>query len=72
MHPPNRQLWPYHFIWKEIFEEVIFLLKYLQNCQQTEHRKKKKKEGKHIEKREKEERKEKLQESLEIKGKSIF
>jgi hypothetical protein len=45
------QLWPYHFIWKAIFEEVIFLLKYHQNPKGTEHRKKR--ERKHIEKREK-------------------
>jgi hypothetical protein len=72
MHPPlvYPQLWPYHFIWKQIFEEVIFLLKYHQNTQETEHRKK---ERKHIEEKEKkEEGEKKLQESLQIKGKSVF
>jgi hypothetical protein len=44
------QLWPYYFIWKGIFEDVIFLLKYHQNPQGMEHRKKRKKEGKCIEK----------------------
>jgi hypothetical protein len=53
---------------------VIFLLKYHQNPpspQETEH---KKRERKIIEKQErkKEEEKEKLQESLQIKAKSIF
>jgi hypothetical protein len=51
---------------------VIFLLKYHENPpspQETEH---KKREGKLIEKKKKEEEKEKLQESLQIKGKSIF
>jgi hypothetical protein len=44
MRPPPvyPELWSYHFIWKEIFEEVIFLLKYHQNPQEIEHRKKKK------------------------------
>jgi hypothetical protein len=56
---------------------VIFLLKYHQNPQETEHRKKKRENI--LKKREKEEKeekegkeKEKLQESLQIKGKSIF
>jgi hypothetical protein len=43
LQPVYPQLGPYHFIWKETFEEVIFLLKYHQNPQETEHRKKKKK-----------------------------
>jgi hypothetical protein len=69
--PVYPQLWSYHFIWKEIFEEVNFLLKYHQNPQETEHRKK---QRENILKREKEkkEEKEKLQESLQIKEKSIF
>jgi hypothetical protein len=61
---------------KNVFEEVIFLLKYHQkppSLQETEHRKK---ECKSIEKekkeKKKEEEKEKLQESLQIMGKSIF
>jgi hypothetical protein len=74
--PIYPQLWPYHFIWKEIFEEVTFLLKYHQNPQESEHRKKEKKRENILKKREKEkkeeEEKEKLQESLQIKGKSIF
>jgi hypothetical protein len=76
MHPPlvYPQLWLYHLIWKEFFEEVIFLLKYHQNPWETKHRKKKKRERKHIEKEKKKKRgkKKKLQESLQIKGKSIF
>jgi hypothetical protein len=77
MHPPPvyPQLWSYHFIWKEIFEVVNFLLKYYQNSQETEHRKKRRKREKTYwkkEKEKKEEEKEKLQESLQIKVKSIF
>jgi hypothetical protein len=68
IHPPlvYPKFWPYHFIRKGIFEEVIFLLKYHQNPQETEYRKKKR------EKEKIEEEKKKLQESLQIKGKSIF
>jgi hypothetical protein len=51
--PIYPQLWPYHFIWKEFFEEVTFLLKYHQNPKESEHRKKRKKERKHIEKKRK-------------------
>jgi hypothetical protein len=60
MRPPPvyPQLWQYYFIWKEIFEEVISILKYHQNPQGTGRRKKEKKEK---EKKEEEE-KEKLQE----------
>jgi hypothetical protein len=61
MHPPlvYPQLWPYHFIWREIFEEVFFLLKYHQNPKEMEHRKKRekilKKEKKKKKKRKKKE-----------------
>jgi hypothetical protein len=74
MRPPPvyPQSWPYHFIWKEIFEEVIFLLKYHQNPQGAEHRKKRENVLKKREKEKKEEEKEKLQEFLQINGKSIF
>jgi hypothetical protein len=43
MRPPPvyPQLWPYHFIWKEIFEEVNFLHKIIKTP--MKHRKKKKK-----------------------------
>jgi hypothetical protein len=49
---------------------VIFLLKYHQNPQETEHRKKEKKRENVLKKEEEE--KEKLQESLQIKEKLIF
>jgi hypothetical protein len=59
---------------KKVFEEVIFLLKYHQNPQLLKRWSIEKKESKSIEKREKgkKEGKEKLQESPQIKGKSIF
>jgi hypothetical protein len=61
---------------KEVFEEVIFLLKYHQKTPsppETEHRRKRdKKYWKREKKKKKEKGKEKLQESLQIKGKSIF
>jgi hypothetical protein len=64
---------------KKVFEEVIFLFKYHQNRQspqETEHRKKREKVLKKGKKREgnkgKEVENEKLQESPQIKGKSIF
>jgi hypothetical protein len=60
---------------KKIFKEVIFLLKYQQNPQVLKRRSIEKKERKVFKKRrkrKKEEEKEKLQESLQIKGKSIF
>jgi hypothetical protein len=59
----------------KVFEEVTFLLKYHQNSpspQATEHKKKKREKLLKKEERKKEEGKEKLQESLQIKGKSIF
>jgi hypothetical protein len=65
---------------KKVFEEVIFLLKYHQNPEVLKRWSIEKKERKNIEKKdkrkrkkkEKEEEKEKFQESLQIKGKSIF
>jgi hypothetical protein len=51
---------------------VNFLLKYHQNPQEVEHRKKTENILKEREKEKKVEEKEKLQESLLIKGKSIF
>jgi hypothetical protein len=57
--PVYPQLWPYHFIRKEIFEEVIFLLKYHQNPQETELRKKKKGRENVLKRKEKEKRKKK-------------
>jgi hypothetical protein len=57
---------------KKVFEEVIFLLKYHQNPQVLKRRNIEKKREKVLKKREKKEEKEKLQESLQIKGKSIF
>jgi hypothetical protein len=56
---------------KKVFEEVIFLVKYHQNPQVLKRLSIEKKEKKYW-KREKKKKKEKLQESLQIKGKSIF
>jgi hypothetical protein len=59
---------------KKAFEEVIFLLKYHQNPQVLKRQSIEKRERKSIEKKRKKKKKEKekLQESLQIKRKSIF
>jgi hypothetical protein len=60
---------PFHLkrnVWSDVSPQI------LSKPQVTEHRKKEKRERKRIEKEEKGEEKEKLQESLQIKGKSRF
>jgi hypothetical protein len=57
---------------KKVFKEVIFPLKYHQNPYVLKRRSTEKKRENVLKKREKEKGKEKLQESLQIKGKSIF
>jgi hypothetical protein len=57
---------------KKVFQEVIFLLKYHQNPQVLKRRSIEKREKKVLKKKEQRKGKRKLQESLQIKGKSIF